>query len=169
MPRTPWNVTLPSPEKRADGLTAQRSLVGRCVPLTARAGPLVAQLRGRCGPHRGRRVVLLTAGFTALFGVTATAPSPLPQHFTVLALSIVIGFYVIGEVQHALHTPLMSVTNAISGVVFVGAALQVTQDDLPVQLLACVAILPAGINIFGGFAVTRCMLAMFSTAERTTR
>ncbi|MFE9612071.1 Re/Si-specific NAD(P)(+) transhydrogenase subunit alpha [Streptomyces sp. NPDC006012] len=121
------------------------------------------------GPRRGRRAALLAAGFAVLFGVTATAPAPLPQHFTVLALSVVIGFYVIGKVQHALHTPLMSVTNAISGVVFVGAALQITQDDPPVQLLACAAVLLAGVNIFGGFAVTRRTLAMFSTAERTAR
>jgi NAD(P) transhydrogenase subunit alpha len=77
-------------------------------------------------------------------------------------LSIVIGYYVIGKVAHALHTPLMSVTNAISGVVVVGALLQVSSHDGAIQALSTVAILLASINIFGGFAVTRRMLGMFS-------
>jgi len=98
-----------------------------------------------------------------VFGViVAFAPQPLPQHFTVLMLSIVIGYYVIGKVAHALHTPLMSVTNAISGVVVVGALLQLAIGDHTIQILAAVAVLLASINVFGGFAVTRRMLAMFS-------
>jgi H+-translocating NAD(P) transhydrogenase subunit alpha len=94
--------------------------------------------------------------------VNATAPDPIPRHFTVLMLSIVIGYYVIGKVAHALHTPLMSVTNAISGVVVVGALLLIATDDALVRGLSTAAILLASINIFGGFAVTRRMLAMFS-------
>ncbi len=79
------------------------------------------------------------------------------------ALAIVIGYYVIGHVHHALHTPpLMSVTNAISGIIVVGALLQIGHGDVIVTTLAAVAILLASINIFGGFAVTRRMLAMFS-------
>lgn len=98
-----------------------------------------------------------------VFGlIVAFAPQPLPQHFTVLMLSIVIGYYVIGKVAHALHTPLMSVTNAISGVVVVGAMLQLAIGDHTIQILAAVAVLLASINVFGGFAVTRRMLAMFS-------
>jgi len=80
----------------------------------------------------------------------------------VLVLSVVIGYYVIGNVHHALHTPLMSVTNAISGVILVGALLQVGHDDWVVRIIATVAILLASINVFGGFAVTRRMLGMFS-------
>ena len=106
--------------------------------------------------------LLIAAGIAALFLVNAFAPQPLPQHFTVLVLAIVIGYYVIGKVHHALHTPLMSVTNAISGIIVVGALLQVATDDVAIQLLSFVAILLASINIFGGFAVTRRMLAMFS-------
>ena len=64
--------------------------------------------------------------------------------------------------SHALHTPLMSVTNAISGVVVVGALLQVNSEDNTVLVLSTIAILLASINIFGGFAVTRRMLGMFS-------
>jgi NAD(P) transhydrogenase subunit alpha len=79
----------------------------------------------------------------------------------VFVLAIVIGYYVIGSVHHALHTPLMSVTNAISGIIVVGAILQIGHDDVIVTVLATIAVLLASINIFGGFAVTRRMLRMF--------
>jgi NAD(P) transhydrogenase subunit alpha len=68
---------------------------------------------------------------------------------------------VIGHVHHALHTPLMSVTNAISGIIIVGALLQLGTGDTVVTVLAFIAILVASINVFGGFAVTRRMLGMF--------
>ncbi len=104
---------------------------------------------------------LVVAGIAALFLVTAVAPPPLPQHFLVLTLSVVVGFYVIGKVTHALHTPLMSITNAISGIIVVGAMSQIVYPNLTVQILAAIAVLIASINIFGGFAVTRRMLSMF--------
>jgi NAD(P) transhydrogenase subunit alpha len=69
---------------------------------------------------------------------------------------------VIGHVHHALHTPLMSVTNAISGIIVVGALLQIGRADTTITVLSFAAILLASINIFGGFAVTRRMLGMFS-------
>ena len=78
------------------------------------------------------------------------------------ALAIVIGYYVIGHVHHALHTPLMSVTNAISGIIVVGALLQLGFENGAIIALAALATLLASINIFGGFAVTRRMLSMFS-------
>ncbi|WP_045730425.1 Re/Si-specific NAD(P)(+) transhydrogenase subunit alpha [Pseudarthrobacter chlorophenolicus] len=111
------------------------------------------------------KALLFASGIAALFGINTVAPAPLPQHFTVLMLSVVVGFYVIGKVHHALHTPLMSVTNAISGIIVVGALLQVTSENPVVQVLAAVAVLLASINIFGGFAVTRRMLAMFSAGK----
>ncbi|MDH2412916.1 Re/Si-specific NAD(P)(+) transhydrogenase subunit alpha [Nocardioides sp. CER19] len=104
---------------------------------------------------------LAAIGLVALFLVNATAPAPIPQHFTVLVLAIVVGYYVIGNVHHALHTPLMSVTNAISGIIVVGAFLQLAIDDTAIRVLAFVATLLASINVFGGFAVTRRMLGMF--------
>jgi len=110
------------------------------------------------------RTGLVVAGLALFFLVNVFAPAPVPQHFTVLELSVVIGYYVIGKVAHALHTPLMSVTNAISGVIVVGALIQVGLDDRAIQVLAGAAILLASINIFGGFAVTRRMLSMFSKA-----
>ncbi|WP_426626102.1 Re/Si-specific NAD(P)(+) transhydrogenase subunit alpha [Leifsonia sp. McL0607] len=112
-----------------------------------------------------RRAVLTAVGLAVLFLLTAFSPDPLPRHVTVLVLATVIGFYVIGNVHHALHTPLMSVTNAISGIILVGAIVQITTPDLTVQVLAAVAVLVASINVFGGFAVTRRMLAMFSRSD----
>ncbi|NLP82469.1 Re/Si-specific NAD(P)(+) transhydrogenase subunit alpha [Microbacterium sp. CFH 90308] len=112
-----------------------------------------------------KRTALIATGIAALFLICAFAPPPLPQHFLVLTLAIVVGFYVIGKVAHALHTPLMSVTNAISGIIVVGAMVQITAPDLTVQILAAIAVLVASINIFGGFAVTRRMLAMFQKGE----
>jgi NAD(P) transhydrogenase subunit alpha len=109
---------------------------------------------------------LIAAGLATLFGVVSLAPPPLPQHFLVLTLSVVVGFYVIGKVHHALHTPLMSVTNAISGIVVVAAILQLTDSMLIVQLLAAVGVLIASINVFGGFAVTRRMLKMFTKGDQ---
>jgi len=128
------------------------------------AGPPQPQHSSDHGPKLTPvgRIALVLVGLAVFFLVVAFAPQPLPQHFTVLMLSIVIGYYVIGKVAHALHTPLMSVTNAISGVVVVGALLQLAIGDHTIQVLAAVAVLLASINVFGGFAVTRRMLAMFS-------
>jgi len=113
-------------------------------------------------PAPGRRLALVGVAAAVLFLVTALSPSALVGHFTVFALSIVVGFYVIGAVHHALHTPLMSVTNAISGIIVVGALLQISNQDGVVRGLAFVAVLLASINVFGGFAVTRRMLGMFA-------
>jgi NAD(P) transhydrogenase subunit alpha len=109
-----------------------------------------------------RRLAPVAAGVAALFLVTALSPAALRGHLTVFALAIVIGYYVIGHVHHALHTPLMSVTNAISGIIVVGALLQLGHGGNVVTALSVVATLLASINVFGGFAVTRRMLAMFS-------
>ncbi|MHA7261883.1 Re/Si-specific NAD(P)(+) transhydrogenase subunit alpha [Arthrobacter sp. TMN-37] len=134
---------------------------------TRAEAPASGAAQKRTGLGAGRRAGLLAGGIAALFLVNAVAPAPLPQHFTVLMLSVVVGFYVIGKVHHALHTPLMSVTNAISGIIVLGALLQVTSEDLLVQVLAAAAVLLASINIVGGFAVTRRMLGMFARGDRT--
>ena len=76
-------------------------------------------------------------------------------------LAVVVGFYVITNVTHSLHTPLMSVTNAISGIILVGAILQVGSTNPFVTAVSFLAIAVASINIFGGFTVTHRMLAMF--------
>jgi NAD(P) transhydrogenase subunit alpha len=113
-------------------------------------------------PSPGRRSALIGLGAVLLFVLTALSPAELRGHLTVFSLAIVIGFYVIGHVHHALHTPLMSVTNAISGIIVVGALLQVGHGDPVVTTLAVAAVLLASVNVFGGFAVTRRMLAMFT-------
>ncbi len=141
-------------------------------PVQVSAAPAAKAAAPASGPapekktmSRGAKTGLVVAGIAALFLVCAFAPPPLPQHFLVLTLAVVVGFYVIGHVAHALHTPLMSVTNAISGIIVVGAMVQITAPDLTVQILAGIAVLLASINIFGGFAVTRRMLAMFQKGE----
>lgn len=88
------------------------------------------------------------------------APAEFLSHFTVFALSCVVGYYVVWNVSHALHTPLMSVTNAISGIIVIGAVLQIGHGGW-VTFFAFVAVLIASINIFGGFTVTQRMLKMF--------
>ena len=113
-------------------------------------------------PPDPRRKLYAAALAAVVFLALATAaPASFLPSLTVFVLAVVIGFYVIGNVHHALHTPLMSVTNAISGIIVVGAILQAPLDDLAVQIIAAVAILFASINVFGGFLVTRRMLNMF--------
>lgn len=130
---------------------------------TAPVAPAAAEPKPKRAPlSAAGRLGLVFAGIAVYWVLLALAPAPIPQDFTVLTLAIVIGFYVIGKVHHALHTPLMSVTNAISGVIVVGALVQVGLGVGVIQVLAGIAILLASINIFGGFAVTRRMLAMFS-------
>jgi NAD(P) transhydrogenase, alpha subunit len=111
---------------------------------------------------------LLAVCAAAAMLVFWVSPEPFLGHFMVFMLSVVIGYYVIGNVHHALHTPLMSVTNAISGIIVVGALLQIGVAATPVvvTVLAFLGILLASINIFGGFTVTQRMLSMFRRAER---
>jgi NAD(P) transhydrogenase subunit alpha len=109
-----------------------------------------------------KKYAFMAAGI-ALFGwVASVAPADFLTHFTVFVLACVIGYYVVWNVSHSLHTPLMSVTNAISGIIVVGALLQVGSDNTLVQILAAFATLVATINIVGGFKVTSRMLKMFS-------
>ncbi|AKT50500.1 Re/Si-specific NAD(P)(+) transhydrogenase subunit alpha [Arsenicicoccus sp. oral taxon 190] len=107
------------------------------------------------------RPVLAVLGLVAFLALAASAPPSFLGHFMVFMLACVVGYYVIGNVHHALHTPLMSVTNAISGIIIVGALAQLGRGDLVVNVLAFAAVLVASINIFGGFTVTQRMLSMF--------
>ena len=94
------------------------------------------------------------------------APAEMANHFIVFMLACVVGFYVITNVTHSLHTPLMSETNAISGIIIVGALLQIVNFDNPVVVaLAFIAMTIASINIFGGFLVTNRMLKMFERSS----
>ncbi|GAA2117937.1 Re/Si-specific NAD(P)(+) transhydrogenase subunit alpha [Kitasatospora saccharophila] len=129
-------------------------------PAAAPAAPPAPPAPARVTP--AVRFGLIGAGMLALFLLVAFAPAQLAENFTVFALAVVIGYYVIGKVHHALHTPLMSVTNAISGIVVIGALLQIGHESTLVTVLSFVAILLTSVNVFGGFAVTRRMLSMFS-------
>ena len=93
--------------------------------------------------------------------ISLVLPPSFLAHVLTFALACVVGYYVVWGVEPALYTPLMSVSNAISGITIVGAITQLTSDSLLVQGIAFVAIVLAGINVFGGFAITHRMLAMF--------
>jgi NAD(P) transhydrogenase alpha subunit len=147
---------------RGEVLWPPPSVAVSAAPAAAPAAPAPVAAAPKPPPPPSRRFALVGLAAAALFLVTAFSPSDFIGHVTVFALAIVIGFYVIGAVHHALHTPLMSVTNAISGIIVVGALLQIGSDDGVVRALAFVAVLVASINIFGGFAVTRRMLGMFA-------
>jgi NAD(P) transhydrogenase subunit alpha len=134
--------------------------VSAAPPQAAVAAPVAKAVAKPASP--GRRLTTVGVGAALLLLLVAAAPAALRVHLTVFALAIVIGYYVIGNVHHALHTPLMSVTNAISGIIVVGALLQIGHGDTAITTLSFVAILLASINVFGGFAVTRRMLSMFS-------
>lgn len=106
-------------------------------------------------------LVTFGAGALALFGLGAVAPASFMAHFTVFVLACFVGYMVIWNVSAALHTPLMSVTNAISSIIIIGALLQISSADMTITWVAGFAVLITAINITGGFAVTRRMLEMF--------
>ncbi len=107
------------------------------------------------------QVGLLALGGALILLVGLIAPASFMQHFIVFVLSVFIGFQVIWNVSHSLHTPLMAVTNAISSIIILGALMQVGSSSGLITVLAAAGILMASVNIFGGFLVTRRMLAMF--------
>ncbi|KQU92793.1 NAD(P) transhydrogenase subunit alpha [Mesorhizobium sp. Root102] len=105
--------------------------------------------------------ILLAGGTALLLLVGVYAPASFMSHFVVFMLACFVGFQVIWNVSHSLHTPLMSVTNAVSGIVILGALLQIGSGNWLVVTLAALSVLIATVNIVGGFLVTRRMLAMF--------
>ena len=100
-------------------------------------------------------------GGLLLYGIGSVAPSSFMTHFTVFVLSCFVGYMVIWNVTAALHTPLMSVTNAVSSIIIIGALIQISSSGTLLVALATIGILITSINIAGGFAVTRRMLEMF--------
>lgn len=93
------------------------------------------------------------------------SPASVSGHYIVFMLAVVVGFYVITNVTHTLHTPLMSETNAISGIIIVGAILLIGSNNIVIQILSFIAMVVAAINIFGGFLVTHRMLKMFERSS----
>jgi NAD(P) transhydrogenase subunit alpha len=128
----------------------------------AAAVPAPPERAVRSPSGSGRRLGIVLLAAAVLLALASVAPAALLPHLTVFALAIVIGYYVIGHVHHALHTPLMSVTNAISGIIVVGALASLVHEDTVIVVLGFVATLLASINVFGGFAVSRRMLTMFA-------
>lgn len=108
-----------------------------------------------------QQFTLLGAGGALILLAGLFAPASFMQHFIVFVLACFVGFQVIWNVAHSLHTPLMAVTNAISSIIILGALMQIGSSSFLVILLAALSVFMAGINIFGGFLVTRRMLAMF--------
>ncbi len=120
-------------------------------------------------PNKSKRIwkslVGMAITLALILGLGAIAPSSFMGHFTVFVLAIFVGWQVIWNVKPALHTPLMSVTNAISGIIVIGALLQTNTNSNLILALAAFSILIASINISGGFFVTQRMLRMFRKEE----
>jgi H+-translocating NAD(P) transhydrogenase subunit alpha len=106
-------------------------------------------------------VLTFIIGGLCLLGLGSVAPPAFMSHFTVFVLSCFVGYMVVWNVTPSLHTPLMSVTNAISSIIVIGALLQISSESFLIMFLAGIAILITSVNIFGGFAVTHRMLSMF--------
>lgn len=134
----------------------------RPAPHKPLAGPVDAgEQAARARRSRSTSFVLLALAAVALLALGAVAPAAFVAHLTVFVLAIFVGYQVVWNVTPALHTPLMSVTNAISGIIVIGALLQLGTPNGLVSALAGIALLVATINIAGGFLVTQRMLKMF--------
>ncbi len=107
------------------------------------------------------RLLALIFGGLAMLGIGSVAPPEFMSHLTVFVLACFVGYMVIWNVTPSLHTPLMSVTNAISSIIIIGALLEISSESGLIVLLAGISILITSVNIFGGFAVTQRMLSMF--------
>ncbi len=151
-------ITYPPPPPKIQAIAAQKpkEKPKELTPEEKRAKELAAfkeQTRNQVG--------LLAIGTALVLLVGAYAPASFMSHFIVFALACFVGFQVIWSVSHSLHTPLMAVTNAISGIVILGALLQIGSGNWLVVILSALSVLIATVNIVGGFLVTRRMLAMF--------
>jgi NAD(P) transhydrogenase subunit alpha len=126
-----------------------------------KAEPAPAPVIVKKEPSVAGPIIGMIVGGLALLGLGAVAPESFMAHFTVFVLACFVGYMVIWNVSPALHTPLMSVTNAISSIIVIGALLQISATDTVIMWVAAATVLVTSINIAGGFAVTRRMLEMF--------
>ncbi|MEO0633733.1 MAG: Re/Si-specific NAD(P)(+) transhydrogenase subunit alpha [Pseudomonadota bacterium] len=153
-------VTFPPPPPKVNAIAQQKvkNTPKELTPEEKRAAEMAA-----FKAQTRNQVTLLGVGALLVLGVGLIPgmPASFMQHFIVFVLSVFIGFQVIWNVAHSLHTPLMAVTNAISSIIILGALIQVGSSSLLITLLAALGIFMAAVNIFGGFLVTRRMLAMF--------
>lgn len=150
-------ITFPPPPPKVQAIAAKpKEVIPEPTPEEKRAAETAA-----FKAQTKQQVTLLAVGSVLLLGVGLVAPANFMQHFIVFVLSVFVGFQVIWGVAHSLHTPLMAVTNAISSIIILGALMQIGSGSFLVILLAAASVFMTGINIFGGFLVTRRMLAMF--------
>jgi NAD(P) transhydrogenase subunit alpha len=150
-------VTFPPPPPKIQAIAAKpKAAVVELTPEQKRANEIAA-----FKAQTKSQVTLLSVGAFLLLAVGLVAPASFMQHFIVFVLAVFVGFQVIWGVAHSLHTPLMAVTNAISSIIILGALMQIGSGSFFVVVLAALAVFMTGINIFGGFLVTRRMLAMF--------
>nr|WP_170677877.1 Re/Si-specific NAD(P)(+) transhydrogenase subunit alpha [uncultured Ruegeria sp.] len=150
-------ITFPPPPPKVQAIAAQKKPeVKELTPEEKKAQEIAA-----FKAQTKQQFTLLGVGGALMLLVGLIAPASFMQHFIVFVLAIFVGFQVIWNVSHSLHTPLMAITNAISSIIIVGALMQIGSGSFLVILLAALSVFMAGINIFGGFLVTRRMLAMF--------
>ena len=150
-------ITFPPPPPKIQAIAAKpKEKVPDKTPEEIRADEITAFKK-----QTKNQIMLLAFGAALILLVGSYAPPSFMQHFIVFVLSVFVGFQVIWNVSHSLHTPLMAVTNAISSIIILGALLQIGSTSFIVILLAAISLLLAGINIFGGFLVTKRMLTMF--------
>ncbi len=152
------DVTFPPPPPKVAAIAAQPK---KEAPRELTREEKQAQEMAAFKQQTKNQVTLLAVGAVLLLGVGLVAPASFMQHFIVFVLAVFVGFQVIWGVSHSLHTPLMAITNAISSIIILGALMQIGSGSFLVILLAALSVFMAGINIFGGFLVTRRMLAMF--------
>lgn len=134
----------------------QLSATPKAAPMPAVEIPAVEKKKNPLG-----MLLTVVIGGLGMLGLGSVAPPEFMSHLTVFVLACFVGYMVIWNVTPSLHTPLMSVTNAISSIIIVGALLQISSESTVIRLLAGFSILITSINIFGGFAVTQRMLEMF--------
>jgi NAD(P) transhydrogenase subunit alpha len=150
-------ITFPPPPPKVQAIAVQKKEKAKALTPEEKRAAEVAAFKAATRSQ----VTLLGIGALVMMIIGAYAPASFMQHFIVFALACFVGFQVIWNVSHALHTPLMAVTNAISGIIVIGALLQIGSGNWLVMILAAISVLIATINIVGGFMVTRRMLAMF--------
>ncbi|NHQ74124.1 Re/Si-specific NAD(P)(+) transhydrogenase subunit alpha [Roseovarius gahaiensis] len=152
------DVTFPPPPPKVAAIAAQpkKEAPKELTPEEKRAQEIAAFKQ-----QTKNQVTLLGVGALLVLAVGLIAPASFMQHFIVFVLSVFVGFQVIWGVSHSLHTPLMAVTNAISSIIILGALMQIGSSSFLITILAALSVFMAAINIFGGFLVTRRMLAMF--------
>ncbi len=152
-------ITFPPPPPKVQAIAVQKKEKPKELTPEEKRAEEAAAFKAQT---RQQVTLLAVAGVLVLgVGMIPGMPASFMQHFIVFVLSVFVGFQVIWNVAHSLHTPLMAVTNAISSIIILGALIQIGSSGFLITLLAALGIFMASVNIFGGFLVTRRMLAMF--------